>query len=229
MRSVVMFRKLMVRYRKQVMTVAERSNEEWLQALSSPGPDRKAALKDLRAILLAGLSKALVGWVRTSGREFQALAEDFVQETLVRVLDSLDSFKGLARFTTWAHKIAVRIALTELRRRRWQDVSLDRVFEDETADMLLKDPAPGPAAQAERTLSVEWVLRIVAEELTQKQRQAIVAVMHGGLPAEEAARRLDTNRNALYKLIHDARVRLKRRLEREGVSVDQLLQEVGKR
>lgn len=206
------------------MPVIERSNEQWLTALRSRGPEQERALTDLRALLVAGLGKALTGWVRTSGREFESLAEDFVQETLVRVLSSLDSFKGLSRFTTWAHKIAVRVALTELRRRRWRDVSLDKIFEDETAGMLLRDPAPDPQARAERSLSVQWVLRIMAEELTEKQRQGIVAVMHGGLPAEEAARRLGTNRNALYKLIHDARLRLKRRLEREGVTVEALLQ-----
>jgi RNA polymerase sigma-70 factor (ECF subfamily) len=206
----------------------ERSNEQWLNALSAPGPDQEQALRDLRARLLAGLRKALVGWVRTSGREFQALGEDFVQETLVRVLDSLGTFKGLARFTTWAHKIAVRIALTELRRRRWKDVSLDKILEDETAAMLLEDPAPGPGARTERALSVQWVLRVMAEELTDKQRKAIVAVMYAGLPGEEAARRLGTNRNALYKLIHDARVRLKCRLEREQVTVSELVEALSK-
>jgi len=210
------------------MPGSERSNEQWLEELSAPGPEQERALADLRAILLAGLRKALAGWVRTSGREFHALAEDFVQETLLRILDSLGSFKGLARFTTWAHKIAIRIALTELRRRRWKDVSLDKVFEDETASMLLEDPAPDPQELADNALSVQWVLRIMAEELTEKQRQAIVAVMHGGLPAEEAARRLGTNRNALYKMIHDARLRLKNRLHREGVSVSQLLEGMGR-
>jgi hypothetical protein len=31
------------------------------------------------------------------------------------------------------------------------------------------------------------------------------------------------NRNALYKLIHDARLRLKRRLEADGLTIQQLL------
>jgi RNA polymerase sigma-70 factor (ECF subfamily) len=40
---------------------------------------------------------------------------------------------------------------------------------------------------------------------------------------EEVARRLGTERNALYKLLHDARVKLKRSLERDGLSADELL------
>lgn len=43
------------------------------------------------------------------------------QETLLRVLDQLDTFEGRSLFTTWVHKIAIRIALTELRRKRWRD------------------------------------------------------------------------------------------------------------
>jgi RNA polymerase sigma-70 factor (ECF subfamily) len=203
-----------------------RSNQEWLEALGSRGPEREAALQELRAILLAGLRRALRGWVRTSGREFDALAEDFVQESLLRILSSLGSFQGLSRFTTWAQKIAVHVALTELRRRRWKDVSLEGALEEEPAALLLEDPAPGPEESAERSLSVEWILRLVAEELTDKQRRAVAAVLLGGLPVEEAARRLGTNRNALYKLIHDARLRLKRRLAREGVSVAELLAEL---
>jgi RNA polymerase sigma-70 factor (ECF subfamily) len=44
-----------------------------------------------------------------------------------------------------------------------------------------------------------------------------------GVPVEEVSRRMGTNRNALYKLMHDARQRLKRRMLSEGVSVDEAL------
>jgi RNA polymerase sigma-70 factor (ECF subfamily) len=40
---------------------------------------------------------------------------------------------------------------------------------------------------------------------------------------DEAARKLKTNRNALYKLLHDARLRLKRRLSIEGLSAQEVL------
>jgi RNA polymerase sigma-70 factor (ECF subfamily) len=43
------------------------------------------------------------------------------------------------------------------------------------------------------------------------------------MPLEEAARRMGMNRNALYKLIHDARLRLKRRLEADGLTSQQVL------
>jgi RNA polymerase sigma-70 factor (ECF subfamily) len=44
-----------------------------------------------------------------------------------------------------------------------------------------------------------------------------------GMPMAEAAKRLDTNRNALYKLLHDARLRLKQRLHTEGLDAQEVL------
>ena len=66
--------------------------------------------------------------------------------------------------------------------------------------------------------------RIILEELTDKQRTAIVAAQINGMPIEEVARRMDMTRNALYKLIHDARLRLKKRMAEEGLSPEDVLQ-----
>jgi RNA polymerase sigma-70 factor (ECF subfamily) len=170
------------------------------------------------------------------------LAEDFVQDSLIRILDNLESYEGRSRFTTWAQKVAVRVALTELRRKRWRDVSLDAPpsagagttprdagpggREPDAARAGASSPHgtyPGPAEQVERADTVGWIKRLMVEELTEKQRTAIRAVAFAGLPLEEVARRMGTNRNALYKLIHDARKRLKGRLSREGVSIEDVL------
>jgi len=64
--------------------------------------------------------------------------------------------------------------------------------------------------------------RFVDEELTVKQRKALLAAL-GGMHLEEVARRMGTNRNALYKLLHDARKRLKRRMTAEGLSPQEVL------
>ena len=202
----------------------QRSNEEWLDALRSSGPERERALAELRFLLLRGLKFALRGWRRTAGRDFQALAEDFCQEALLRVLEKLDSFEGRSRFTTWAHKIAVRLALTELRRKRWQDVSLDKLVGEDGVGFTMSSGDVSPEAAAERLDMLSWMNRIMAEELTSKQRRAISAIAFGGMPLEEVARRMDTNRNALYKVIYDGRVRLKRRLAREGMSPQDVLE-----
>ncbi len=205
----------------------QRSNQEWLDALKSPGAEQDRALAELRSLLVRGLNYALRGWRRTAGRDFEALAEDFCQEALLRILDNLDSFEGRSRFTTWAHKIAVRVALTELRRKRWQDVSLDKLVVEDGAESTMSSDEAGPETEAERTDLMAWMKRIMMEELTDKQRKAITAIAIGGMPLEEVARRMDTNRNALYKVIHDGRVRLKRRLAREGMNPQDILESMG--
>jgi RNA polymerase sigma-70 factor (ECF subfamily) len=198
----------------------QRTNEEWLAALR--GPERDEALADLRAFLVRGLGYALA---KRSDVDDQIL-EDFSQDALLKILDNLDSFRGESRFTTWAQKIAVNVAFTELRRRRWQDTSLDQMTEGMSLDFvpdMLVDKSAGPDQQAVQRIFLETLRRIIATELTDRQRQALVAVRLQGMPLEEVARRMGTNRNALYKLLHDARQRLKKKLEAEGLSSEDVL------
>jgi RNA polymerase sigma-70 factor (ECF subfamily) len=196
--------------------MTERTNQEWLAALRSP--QRDEALADLRALLVRGLGYALAGH---SGVDDSTL-EDFAQDALLKILDGLDSFRGESRFTTWAQKIAVNVAFTELRRHRWRDVSLDEMtgFPD-------ADPSAGPEQQAIQRTLLSTLSRIIATELTDKQRQALVAARIHGMPLEEVARRMGTNRNALYKLLHDARQRLKKRMMDEGLSPQDVLAAFG--
>ncbi|MDX1415643.1 MAG: sigma factor, partial [Candidatus Promineifilaceae bacterium] len=125
--------------------MTERTNEEWLEALRSTGKPRDDALADLDRILNNGLRRGLLGRVDTSAPEFNSMSEDFVQEALLKILDKLDTFAGRSKFTTWAHKITVHIALTELRRKRWQDSSLDQLTERDDGEYTpsyTADPRP---------------------------------------------------------------------------------------
>ncbi len=206
--------------------MTERSNEQWLAELR--GPERDRALTDLRTLLVRGLRVALRGRVRQGLNE---AAEDFAQEALIKITANLDTFRGESQFTTWAQKIAVRTASTELRRKRWRDVSLQEVLDSygtrSGESDRLADEQPTPEQLTMRSTMVATVRRFVDDELTDKQREAIVAVMFEGMPQEEAARRMGTNRNALYKLMHDARRRLKKRMEAEGLSAQDVLGSIG--
>lgn len=203
-----------------------RSNEAWLDDLRADGPQREAALADLGEVVRHGLPYALSRWLSPDDPLFTPLVEEVTQETLLRVLDQLETFEGRSLFTTWVQKIAVRIALTELRRKRWQDSSLDELVDNEESPApprLMADRAPSPEAIAERGDMVAAVRRILEQELTPKQREALILLGIQDVPLEEAARRMKTNRNALYKLLHDARLRLKRRLLAEGISAQEVL------
>ena len=203
-----------------------RTNEQWLADLQSDGSARGSALEDLRAIVVNGLPYALSRWISASDPQFDALVEEVAQETLVRILNRLHTFEGRSQFTTWVHKIAIRIALSELRRKRWRDASLDEMVDDEESpapDSLLEDSHALPETSVERADMMTHVRRIIAEELTDRQREALMLLSVQDMPMEEAAKKLKTNRNALYKLLHDARLRLKRRMSLEGLSAQEVL------
>ena len=186
----------------------DRENHQWIEALQSEGPLREAALSDLQGFLLMGLKTAL-----KSRSDFVAsLLDDFVQDSLVRILQTLDQFQNRSRFVTWATAIALRVGLTELRKRRWKDVSLEKLvadtgFEPPVANDVIPDTGREPI--------IEAMYRIIGSELTDKQRTVLLAEIKG-MAQEEIAHQMGSSRNALYKLSHDARQRLKQGLERAG-------------
>ena len=195
---------------------APRENASWIRDLRAGGPVQAEAITDLRGLLLRGLAKSF----QARGATDQAFVEDVVQQALVHILDHLDQFQGRSRFTTWAMAIAVRLAMSALRRKRWQDVSLESMTEPiERALALDRDDTTSPAQYAEQHAMVETLRRLIDEALTDKQWTAMTAEL-GGMPLEEIARRLGSNVNAVYKLLHDARQRLKHGLETAGYTAE---------
>jgi RNA polymerase sigma-70 factor (ECF subfamily) len=201
--------------------MGNRTNEEWLADLRSENKDQ--AIEDLRKTLKKGLIYALSSKIDT---DLEAQVEDFVQDAILRILDKMDTFRGESKFTTWAQKVAVRVAYTEMRRKRWEDISIQDLIPEDSGDftpLVLSDPSPDPETRATQSSLLEIIDTILKEELTELQRTALMAIIHGGMPLEEVARRMDTNRNALYKLLHDARKQMRNRLMERGLTADEVL------
>jgi len=206
--------------------VAQRTNEQWLAELQTTGPAHDTAVADLLTILTAGLRRGLLSRVNTSAPEFETQAEDFAQEAILKVLSNIKTFAGRSKFTTWTHKIAISVALTELRRKRWQDRSLDGMMDASEGDYtprLAADRSPSPENVAERTEALNHVQQLIENALTEKQRTALVASAIQGLSTNEIAAKMTMNPNAVYKLLHDARLRLKRSLAEEGLTPSDIL------
>jgi len=204
----------------------DRTNEQWITDLRSSGSAQDAALEDLRGKIRKGLPYSLSRWLTPSDPNFDSLADEVVQETLLRVLDHLESFEGRSKFTTWAHKIAIRIALTELRRKRWEDVSLDEMVEGDDGSSGLDRFAAmttNPDLSAEQADIMARIQQVIKDDLSGKQRTALLAIGVQGMPIEEVARRMNMKRNALYKLLHDARLKLKKSMVTEGFSNEEVL------
>jgi RNA polymerase sigma-70 factor (ECF subfamily) len=184
---------------------------DWPSALRAA--DNSAAVLELHRILQNGLRIALAG----RGDICEAHLEDFAQDALMKVLSRVGDFQGRSKFTTWAHSIAVNVALTELRRKRYRDISLDQFMEDgrHLAEAIADTSIP--EKDEARDHLVHTLQRAVAEKLSDKQRAIITAAL-AGQPFDQTVQFLGTNRNAAYKLLHDARRVLKSALIAEGIS-----------
>jgi RNA polymerase sigma-70 factor (ECF subfamily) len=206
-----------------------RTNAEWIRDLTVRGPAQTQALDELREYLRRA---ALFTFQRYSGdladrspADVDALAEDCAQEALIALLASLPSFRGDSRFTTWAYKFAVNISLTAARRERWKNRSLDQMLERfEAADW----PSNTNGAAADPDLPVLrreiWnvIYEVIQEELSHRQRQVVFLMVVEGAPMDVVVERLGTNRNAIYKLLHDARLKIKRALQQRGFRVHEV-------
>lgn len=210
-----------------------RTNEAWLRDLRGQGAEQTEALDDLRRYLeratLYFFSQHRGELQHLAPIEVEQVAQDVVQDALITILNHLDDFRGESKFTTWAYSFAINMALVELRRRRWKTLSLDDLLSHaETPDLALQDQHAADPHRIARQQEIWQVMREVIEhELTERQRQVLLAVAFQDVPVDLLTEELHTNRNALYKLVHDARVKLKKRLEERGFDVDEILNVFG--
>lgn len=187
----------------------------WPAALrASDSVEQAAAMRALRDVLHNGLRIALNDRSDVS----EAHLEDFAQESLLRVLNRLDQFQGRSKFTTWAQAIALNVAFTELRRKRWQDVSLDALMADGerlAEPAMIADDVLGADEDRQRLVAV--LRNAIENDLTPKQRAAILGELRE-LPFDQIVELLGTSRSAAYKMLHDARRALKQRLHEAGIT-----------
>lgn len=186
-----------------------RSNEELLQSLQGTGPESDLAQSELRQLIRGALQAATTKF----GSLDDATLEDLTQVALLRVLDKLDRFEGRSRFTTWAYSVAVRAAFSELRKSQYRTAG--QLSEGDDGREEPADESPGATKPLERTEIVDVLYRIIENELTERQRKAVLAELHE-TPIGDLEQELGTNRNALYKLMHDARLKLRKGLESAG-------------
>jgi RNA polymerase sigma-70 factor (ECF subfamily) len=156
--------------------------------------------------------RASLSFVR--GEELDDLAMQAADDALVAVLAKLDDFREASRFTTWVYKFALLEAGVRVRRRAWQN---REVVLDAEAWKGFAEAADGPDVAAERRELLSAIGECIGGELTPHQRQVLVALAIDGVPIDVLAERLATTRGALYKTLHDARRRLRRRLVERGL------------
>lgn len=210
----------------------ERTDEEWVTELAFGDTGQSAAIADLRIVVFRAV-RAYLGrqgkrLQRFGWSELEHIAEDFTQDAILKVLDNLHTFEGRSRFTTWAMRVAINTAASELRRKLWQDVPLMET-NDDGEEFSIVDGLEGaaqkgsPEAALQRQEAIDMLREIIASELTARQRAVMLNVLVHGMPLEVVADRMNTNRNNVYKITHDARRKLRNSLLDSGFSPEYVL------
>jgi RNA polymerase sigma-70 factor, ECF subfamily len=120
------------------------------------------------------------------------LAEDAVQDALLRAWDRRDEFRGDADLDTWIHRIALNAAIDLVRRRKPQ--LQIQVHEDVIANLAMAPPAPSPESHyAHEALGKD--LALAMQRLTPMERQTFLLKHIEGWRLEEIADSQHTNVN----------------------------------
>lgn len=205
------------------------TNEAWIASLQATGAVRDEAIQALRTYLLRAV---LVYLTRHRSDlsvfhydELRQLAEDWTQEAVLQVLNNLDSFRGDSKFTTWSYRVAINLVAGELRRKRWETTSLDALELSRSAEIQqrLDDRNETPEAGLTRGQIWEAVESVLLNELTDRQRTVLTRVVLDGEPVEIVATDMGTNRNNIYKIVHDARKKMKQAIETRGWTAEEVL------
>ena len=190
----------------------DHESRRWLDALRGEGAAREEAVGRLHAFLLRA-ARVEVGRraspSQLRGEELDDVAAEAADEALVTILAHLDEFRGASRFTTWACRFAILATSDALKKRMWKGRELP--FDGDWA--RLTPSAPGPDEQLEQRELLQDLHRAVEHVLSEQQREVFVAVALNGVPIDVVAARRGSSRGAVYKVLHDARRKLRTRLE----------------
>jgi len=201
-------------------------SREWLRCLRADDATGQEAIARLHALLLRAarfeVARRRPTLPHLRGDELDDIATEAADDALMSVLRRLDDFRGASRFTTWAYKFALLEAAVKLRKRAWQgrEVPLDS-----EGWAVFSSAGLEPDDEAEQGELLKTLQTAIADVLTPHQRRVLVALALNGVPIDVLAERLDTNRGALYKTLHDARRKLRSHLHEQGLAPDDWLEE----
>lgn len=219
----------------------ERSNAEWVAELKDNGSERqRIACFDLSHYLhqiawtySQRRADNLPGLLDLDQAEREHLTQEFAQEALLRIYQNLDQYSGRGSFLAWASTVVRRVAGEILRKSHWQsprffsmegmDDEVTKMFDRFTYLVQSQDDASLPH---EQKLQLDEMMQVVGQVvengLSPRQRFAFLERFVNERTHEEIAARLESNRDAVHQLIHQARLKIKRALAEAEYSAEDL-------
>ena len=134
------------------------------------------------------------------------------------ITGKLGQFRGESRFTTWAYKFVIFEVSAKIGRHFWRHPAVRLDAED--WDRLPARFGADPAHQAEWGDLFAALRRAVDTELTPRQRGVFAAIVVNGVPLDALVVSLGSSRGAIYKVMFDARRKLRAALAANGYLTD---------
>jgi RNA polymerase sigma-70 factor (ECF subfamily) len=192
-------------------------SRRWLRDLDEGAPQRADAVAALHGLLLRAarfeVARRRPIHPHLRGGDLDDLAMQAADDALVAVLGKLDDYRGESRFTTWAYKFGLFEAAVKVRKRAWQQRELP-VADDTWA--ALSTGAGAPAEEVERSELLGAIATAIDTVLSARQREVFVSLALNGVPIDVLAERSGSTRGAIYKMLHDARRKLRGELVLQG-------------
>ncbi|MBE7173752.1 MAG: RNA polymerase sigma factor [Williamsia sp.] len=140
-------------------------------------------------------------------------AEDVAQEVFVQVYESIHSFKGESKFSTWLYRIAITKSMDHLRRkkRKKRFAFVQSLFG--ANNEVVHDPPdfhhPGVTLDNKEKSAV---LFKAIEKLPQNQKTAFVLHKIEGISYQQISEIMNTSVSSIESLLHRAKINLKKNL-----------------
>jgi RNA polymerase sigma-70 factor (ECF subfamily) len=189
----------------------------WLRRLGAVGAERQAAERELHErlvrIAFAEVRRRSAS-TPVTGPELDDVAHQAADDAMVAIVAKIAGFRGESRFITWAYRFVILEVSSKLGRHYWRDppVMLDAGQWERLPDRFGVDPEQHVVAAG----ILAEIRRVTESELTPHQRRIFIAVVVDGIPLDALADKLGVRRNAIYKVIFDARRKIRLALVAKG-------------
>lgn len=141
-------------------------------------------------------------------------AEDIAQEVFVQVHQSVHSFKGESKFSTWLYRITITKSLDhERRKKRKKRFAFVRSLTGEQNEVVFNPPDfHHPGVKLDQKENAAVLFNAIAD-LPENQRVAFTLNKVEGLSYQEVGEVMKTTVSSVESLIHRAKNNLRKKLE----------------
>ena len=137
------------------------------------------------------------------------LAEDALQETYIKVLNSIDTLKDNKLFVAWLNRITYNICMRQLEKRR-EELG----YEDEAEKLVSQDDDTNPLLYSIKSEENSELMRHILK-LPESHRAVIILKFYNDMKTEEIAETLDIPPGTVKSRIHSAKKMLRESMSNE--------------